>query len=67
MGQDDRSGERKMITKSSKSETKKLSLKRETLRELTTTDLEKVVGGFALRVPLPVIRLTGDYTIPTVP
>jgi hypothetical protein len=45
-----------MITKSSKSETRKLSLKRETLRELTTTDLEKVVGGFALRVPLPVIR-----------
>jgi hypothetical protein len=55
-----------MITKSSKSETRKLSLKRETLRELTTTDLEKVVGGFVLRVPLPV--LTGYYgkTITTV-
>jgi len=39
----DMSGEREMITTASKS--KKLSLKRESLRELSTTDLNKVVGG----------------------
>jgi hypothetical protein len=41
----DMSGEREMITTASKSAAKKLSLKRESLRELSTTDLNKVVGG----------------------
>jgi hypothetical protein len=50
-----------MITKSA-AKTKKLSLKRESLRELNTTDLDKVVGGQTTRAtPAPttlIYRLT---------
>jgi hypothetical protein len=45
-----------MITKSS-AKTKKLSLKRESLRELSTTDLDTVVGGQTVASPGPILVL----------
>jgi hypothetical protein len=45
-----------MITKSG-ARTKKFSLKRESLTELSTTDLDKVVGGQPVASPGPILVL----------